>query len=204
MKKVLAIFSLGVVLGSCNYQSTSVCVDGKSVIKTSIPVIKKDSNGLLRNYLAREMSFTNSFYYDQRSPKYELKVSITEDKNSKITFMWDRDPRTNERLDVFYPTEGSKEIVAKVELIDIATCKAVIKPFFISTSGDYDFVNPTVRTAVEFPLNGVTTSVLQYSLGQLDAEEGAIDASYYPIYEDLAKKIVKRLMRTRKFDHAAS
>ena len=100
-------------------------------------------------------------------------------------------------MKVFYPSEGMREVVAKIELVDIKSGDSVIKPFFLSATADYDFVNPTVREAVEFPLNNETTSVLQYSLGQLDSEEGAKSASYKPAYEKLAKKIINRLNRTR-------
>ncbi|MCH9621232.1 MAG: hypothetical protein S4CHLAM20_06500 [Chlamydiia bacterium] len=197
MKRYLTFIAMSLLMVSCNYKSSSLCLNGQDVIETSIPVIKKDPNGYLRNYLAREMSYSNSLYYKDRRAKYNLLVSITEDRNSKITFMWDRDPVTGRDLKVFYPSEGMREVVAKVELVDAATGEKVIEPFFLNESVDYDFVNPTVRSAVEFPSTTGTQSVLQFSLGQLDSEEGAQDASYNPVYEKLAKKIVTRLARTR-------
>jgi len=111
--------------------------------------------------------------------------------------MWDRDPINNTDLGVFYPIEDSRECIAKVELVDSKTNKAVITPFFVKASADYDYVNPTVRQAVEFttPSDG-TQSVLQYSLGQLDSQEGADKESFNPIYNKLAKKIVARLSRS--------
>lgn len=197
MKKVLSFILIAALCSSCRYQSSKILLNGDSVIETSIPTINKDPNGYFRNYLAREMAYTNGLYYKEDHAKYKLLVTVTEDTKTKITYMWDRDPVTNKDLRVFYPTEDSRECIAKVELLDSKTGKAVIAPFFVKASADYDYVNPTVRQAVEFttPSDG-TQSVLQYSLGQLDSLEGADKESFNPIYNKLAKKIVARLSRS--------
>lgn len=198
MKKSLLLIFLMLGLSSCkNYSASKLTIDGDSVITTAIPVIRKDPNGYLRNYIAREMSYTNSLYYKDRGAKYQLLVTITEDTNSKISYMWDRDPVTNGNLGVFYPTEGMKEVIAKVELIDRKTGSTVIEPFFVKAEAIYDFVNPTVPDTVEFQTAfGGDESILQYSLGQVDSELGAKEATYNPVYQRLAKKIVSRIMKS--------
>lgn len=197
MKKIVILSLLALFLSSCRYKSAVLNINGDTVITTAIPVIKDDPEGYLRNYLAREMATTGSIYYKDTGSKYKLVVSIERDSNSKISFLWDRDPETNKNLHVFYPAEGMREVVAKVELINAKTEDAVIEPFFISASADYDFVNPTVLDTVEFrDALGGDESILQYSLGQLDSEEGAKTESYNPVYQRLAKKIVARLMRS--------
>lgn len=197
MKSVFITVLLALACTSCRYQAASLNINGDAVVETSIAVIKKDPQGYLRNYLAREMATTGSLYYKDTNAKYTLKVSIEEDTNSKITFLWDRNPVTNENLKVFYPSEGMHEVVAKIELVDTQTGDAVIEPFFLNASADYDFVNPTVRNSVQFrDALGGEESILQYSLGQLDSEEGAKEASYNPVYQRLAKKIVNRLIRS--------
>ncbi len=197
MNKVLSLMLIAALCSSCKYQSSKVDLNGDSVIETSIPTIKKDPNGYFRNYLAREIAYANGLYYKEDNAKYKLLVTVTEDTKSKITYMWDRDPVTNTNLGVFYPIEDSRECIAKVELVDGKTGKAVIPAFFVKASADYDYVNPTVRQAVEFstPSDG-NQSVLQYSLGQLDSLEGADKESFNPIYNKLAKKIVARLSRS--------
>ncbi|MCH9811322.1 hypothetical protein K0U07_01000 [bacterium] len=199
MKRIgLLVFS-AFALSSCRYKDAALNINGSTVITTSIPVIKKDPNGLLRNYLAREMSQSNSLYYRDSGAKYALKVSVDKDDNSHISFMWDRDPVTNENLHVYYPAEGMREVVAKVELIEIATGETVIEPFYISARADYDFVNPTVKDSVQFQdAFGGEESILQYSLGQLDSEEGAKAESFDPVYNRLAKKIVSRLLKSSR------
>ncbi len=198
MKKVGYVSLLVLLCSSCNYGIAKLDIDGASVIETTIPVIKKDPRGILRNQIAREMSFTNSIQYKDRKAKYKLLVTITEDATSKITFMWDRNPKTNADLEVFYPTEAQREMVAKVELVDAKSGVAVIEPFFLKADSIYDFVNPTVPGTLEFndPFVG-DVSILQYSLGQLDSEEGAEIESYEPAFEMLAKKIVSRLAKTQ-------
>ncbi|MCH9616970.1 MAG: hypothetical protein SP4CHLAM5_05570 [Chlamydiia bacterium] len=197
MKPFFALTTLALLFSSCRYGAATLNINGDTIVETSIPVIKKDPEGFLRNYLAREMASSRSLYYKDTGAKYSLKVSIEQDTNSKITFLWDRDPVTNENLKVFYPSEGMREVVVKVELVEEESGDAVIEPFFISASADYDFVNPTVPDTVQFlDALGGEESVLQYSLGQLDSEEGAKDTSYNPVYQRLAKKIVNRLMRS--------
>jgi hypothetical protein len=197
MKPLFILTSLTLLFSSCRYNAATLNINGDTVVETSIPVIKKDPEGFLRNYLAREMASSASLYYKDTGAKYSLKVSIEKDLNSKITFNWDRNPETNENLQVFYPSEGMREIIVKVELVEEESGDAVIEPFFISASADYDFVNPTVPNSVRFlEALGGEESVLQYSLGQLDSEEGAKDTSYNPVYQRLAKKIVDRLMRS--------
>ena len=199
MRRFGVLMLLALSLSACRYKEAALRINGDTVIATSIPVIKKDPDGILRNYLAREMATSGSIYYRDSGARYALKVKIDKDDNSKISFMWDRDPVTNENLKVYYPSEGMREVVAKVELVEIGTGKAVMEPFFISATADYDFVNPTVRESVQFrDALGGEESILQYSLGQLDSEEGAKGASYNPVYKRLAKKIVSRLLKSSK------
>jgi len=198
MKKTSFLAVCLLLCTSCNYKVAQLEHNGDRALETSIPVIKKDAKGILRNQIAREMAYTNRFNYKDRNAKYKLLVTITEDSTSKIAFMWDRNPQTNADLEVFYPTEGQREVVAKVELVDAKSGEKVIEPFFLKAESIYDFVNPTVPGTLEFndPYVG-DLSVLQYSLGQLDSEEGAQAESYRPAYEDLAKKIVSRLAKSK-------
>ncbi len=198
MKKFTILGLVAVLCNSCNYSVSKLDIDGQSSIETSVAVIKKDPRGILRNQIAREMAFTNCLRYKDHSAKYKLLVTITEDATSKITFMWDRNPKTNADLEVFYPTEAQRQLIAKVELVDAKSGVAVIEPFFLQADSIYDFVNPTVPGTLEFndPYVG-DLSVLQYSLGQLDSEEGAEIESYEPAFEMLAKRIVSRLAKTR-------
>ena len=106
-------------------------------------------------------------------------------------------PVDDKNLKVYYPSEGMREVVAKVELYDTRTGKVVIGPFFEKATVDYDFVNPTSPDGIQFKdALGGDESILQYSYGQLDSEEGAEAESYNPIYNHLAKKIVSRLLKS--------
>ena len=199
MRNILLSIMMILSMISCSYKSVnSKPLRHRGDLSTSIAVIKKDPDGYLRNYLAREIGFSNLFSYKDVNAKYKLYITITEDNTSRICFMWDRNPVTNENLGVYYPTEGMRAVIAKVELKDSLSDKSVIEPFYLKANGIYDFVNPTVPDTVQFETAfGGDESVLQYSLGQLDSEEGAKSASYEPIYQDLAQKIVRRLVRSK-------
>ena len=94
MKKIALpfLFLTLFVFSGCRYRSAKLIIDGNSVITTSIPVIKKDSDGYLRNYLAREMATNRSLYYSDSKARYELRVDVIKDGTSKISYMWDRSP----------------------------------------------------------------------------------------------------------------
>lgn len=197
MKNLALALMLAVATASCKYQTACIQSNQSQPVQTSIAVVKKDPNGYLRNFVAQEMAKTPCLDFKQWDAKYELKIDIVGDRCSKISFMWDRHPGTNIRKEVFYNSEGSREIVAKVQLVDARTKKIAIKPFFLRTFADYDFVNPTNRSNIEFDEDDRAASILQYSLGQLDSEEGAKIESYRAAYQRLAEKIVSRLAKSR-------
>ena len=98
-----------------------------------------------------------------------------------------------------YPDEGRKTITALVTLQDFKTKQPLIKPFRVTSQTSYDFVNPVAKKDIEFiDLNGIKKSTLQYSLGQLDSEEGARGEASNLLYQDLAFKIAEVLARAPK------
>jgi hypothetical protein len=198
--KHFLLFSVIVLsLTSCGYKTAGLHLGNDSVVEISIPVIKQDPNGTLRNALAREISFNRSLRYKTSGAKYELKVNIEEDTDSIISYMWDREPETNQRLGVFYNSEGKKEVIAKTELINTKTKEVVVGPYYLNASVIYDFVNPTVAATLSFQEpDGTEVSALQYSLGQLDSEEGAQEEASNPAYRLVAEKIISVLLKNSK------
>lgn len=199
MNRILMVALLLVTLSSCRYKSAGLKLGNDSIVEMTIPVIKKDPNGALRNALARQIASNRSLYYKTSKAKYELRVSVVEDKDSVICYMWDRNPSNNERLDVFYNTEGKKEVIAKTELVNAKSGEVVVGPYYLNASVIFDFVNPTVASTLSFqePI-GTEVSALQYSLGQLDSEEGAKEEAYNPAFNLLAEKIVSALIKNSK------
>ena len=79
----------------------------------------------------------------------------------------------------------------EVTLIDTYNGKELIIPTIVKGTADYDFVDPDSTRDISF-INpaGARTSVLQFSLGQLDSPQDARDASLTPLHARLAKKII--------------
>jgi hypothetical protein len=198
--KNIFLFLVGLLfLSSCKYKTAGLHLGNDSIVEISIPVIKQDPSGILRNALAKEISLNKTLRYKTSKAKYQLKVNIEEDNDSTICYMWDRNPANNQRLNVFYNTEGKKEVIAKTELVNAKTGEVVVGPYYLNASVIYDFVNPTVEATLAFQEpTGENVSMLQYSLGQLDSEEGAQEEAYSPAYKLMAEKIISVLIKNSK------
>ena len=142
--------------------------------------------------LAETMMASRKFRYtDATTAPYELIVKIEKNYTDTVAYMHERKEGTLKRT---IPSEGKKTMVARVELRDRTTKKPYLKPFTVTVQGQYDFVNPTSVNDAEFQ----KTSLLEYSLGQLDAEEVAKVDMQGPMFQELAKKIAEGLARAPK------
>lgn len=191
--KILLLFSI-LSLSSCGYRGV-YCDTAEIAKPVSIALISIDDNGLLRQKLAKGLSASGKYYYTSTQSRYQLNVQILTNKTENIGYMWDRKPITGVLLNKLYPSEGRRFITAKVTMKDTHLNENLIKPFEVSTQTDYDFVNPTVLENIQFiDTFGEVKSVLQYSLGQLDSEEGAQTESYEPLYDLLVEKIIRGIL----------
>ncbi len=161
----------------------------------SISQIRGDENGDLRSDLAKHVSHTPGMAYSsKRDARYRLDVKILEDASETIGYAWDEDPITGEFIKRLYPNEGRRKLKASASLYDTVQEKIVVSSFTVEGVSDFDFVNPTALKNIEFiDRNEQKQSVLHYSLGQLDSEEGAKQESFRSISETIAAQIVRVL-----------
>lgn len=179
----------------CGYQCTSCPVQSTAAMRIAVPLIRGDDSGDLRNALARAVASVPGIVYSS-SPDapYHLQVKIISDANEKIGYVWDEEPLTGAWIKRLYPNEGRRKVKISVALREMKTKKALIEPFELNGWADYDFVNPTALKMIEFTDEaGDQQSVLQYSLGQLDSEEGARSEAYSPIARTLADEVALAL-----------
>jgi len=67
----------------------------------------------------------------------------------------------------------------------------VIGPIFVKADSDYDYYDPESIRDLSFVTNqGYRIATINFSLGQLDSIEGAVDDVAVPVYHSLAQKIV--------------
>ncbi len=68
-------------------------------------------------------------------------------------------------------------------------------PYAITASSDYDYIDgDSIQDLTFVDTQGVFTTVLPFSLGQLEPVESAQEAATQPLYRRLAQKIVDRFL----------
>lgn len=183
---------------SCGYRAVSAVsgADGEQVA-ISVPLIETDNEGILRNQLAEQLSASGKYCYSSSTnTRYQLIVKNKSDATEQIGYLWDVNPKTGERFTLLYPNEGRRLSTFEVSVYDTHKKKTVVPAFRVSSHVDFDFVNPTDPKDIVFTdLQGQKQTVLQYSYGQVDSEEGAKLESYQPLYQHLAKQIIMNLLR---------
>jgi hypothetical protein len=191
----LSLLAFSSFLCGCGYSVQGSSTSNQALM-VSIPLIHEDDDGILRNCLAREISETGKYRYSSSDTLNELVIKFENEYVDTIGYEWDVNAATGVNLNRLYPDEGRKTVVALVTLLDSKTKKPIVEPFKVSASANYDFVNPVALKDIEFQdMWGQKQTTLQYSLGQLDSEEGARSVSHHPLYQELAKKIVEGLRR---------
>ncbi|NGX33897.1 MAG: hypothetical protein K1060chlam1_00239 [Candidatus Anoxychlamydiales bacterium] len=177
----LFLTSCGYHLGrSQNYQNAEI----------SVPYIEKDLSGYFSQELIKQISYSSNLNYKYSNADYTLCVKIIDSNTSQIGYKYDRN-NENVRQNNLRATEGRQKITARVELIDKNSNCTKFGPFDISANADFDYVDPDSLNDLSFiDPNGNRTTVLAFSLGQLESIESAKEAASKPLYEKLAKKIV--------------
>ncbi len=193
--KKFSLIVLTILLAGCGYRAVGTAPSDRA-LSVTIPLIRDDEDGVLRNALAQSLSETGKYVYTSYDAPYELIVKIEKNVTDTTGYAWDVDPSTGLTVNRLYPSEGRKVVGALVTLQNSKTKEALLEPFRVSAQANYDFVNPTAVKDIEYiGLDGKKGTVLQYSLGQLDSEEGAKGEVQHPIFKELAYKIGEAIVR---------
>ncbi len=189
------LLGFALILSSCGYHTVGGQSDADKTL-VSIPLIRDDDDGILRNCIARSISESGKFRYSSDFAPCELIVAFENSYTDTIGYEWDVNAASGQEVSRLYPDEGRRTVVALITLRDAKTKDPILKPFKISVRADYDFVNPVAKKDIEFKdFFGNEHTTLQYSLGQLDSEEGAKVEAGESLYRQLAGKIVDVLGR---------
>lgn len=161
--------------------------------KVDVPLIVGDYSGGLQAAIIEEMGMQGPFFYG-RGGEFQLLVNLQTVEKEQIGYKYDQEPLTGKRINRLVPNEGRREVVAKVQLCNKKTDEVIWGPLYFTGKSDYDFVNPNSLESVMFdPIDQSETTVLAYSLGQLDSEEGAAATALQIAYQNLAKQITAYL-----------
>ncbi len=160
-------------------------------VTITVPYIRGDIEGQLNTELARILSSDPHFELRQNGGKVTLEVAVINDGNERIGYRYDRNPSSGKRRQNIIATESRRNLTVEVKLIDSYTHETIIGPVQVKARADYDYVDSnSVRDLTFTNSGGAAQTVIDFSLGQLDAIEGAHDDAAIPIYRQLAHKIV--------------
>jgi len=159
----------------------------------SVPYFSGDRDGRLTDAVIKKLCVSGVFQYAHcEGEGLILKGEVIGDSFRHIGYRYDRYPSSGSLINRLVPSEGRREIAVRISLIDPYCQKVVYGPFDVSAVGECDFSNSDSLQDTSFvDRAGVRRSLLSFSLGQLDSEQGAYEITLTSIYERLAVKIVE-------------
>ncbi len=178
------------VLAGCHYRfEDQVCEERR--VSLTIPYVQGDTDGMLTDELTRQCAQSGLFECVQNGGEYTLKVKMIADSNNRIGYRYDRNAQTGQVKKNLIPVEYRRSVLAEVTFIRSCSEEVIFGPEAIFADGEFDSVNPSVLDDLTFvnPL-GIREKIIQFSLGQLDSEEGGTDNVRVPLYRQLAQSIV--------------
>ncbi|MEX0962038.1 MAG: LPS assembly lipoprotein LptE [Simkaniaceae bacterium] len=186
-------FLLLFLLSSCGYRFVEIGeAQGKTI---TIPYVQGDEEGLLTAALANKIALLTPFSVVVSRGDYELEAKILSIEHEDIGFRYDREEKSRNFIEPkrLVSDEERKSLSIEVRLIERTTQKILLGPEVMTSYVNYDYVNSDTIDDLSFFSNGRRISVLQFSLGQLDAPENAREAAVTPLFDDLATQIAEGL-----------
>ncbi len=123
-------------------------------------------------------------------PEYTIHIELGSDDIEQIGFQYDVNPRTQAQVNRLVPNEERRRVTADVWVERNGA--VVLDRQTVQASAQYDFVDPdSDRDVVFTDVNGQQVTTLDFSLGQLDAQEGARFVSDDVVTKNLARQIAE-------------
>ncbi len=159
-----------------------------------VPFIKGDKDGQLTAQVIQALSKSPFLKYDVSQPQVKIIAKILNNEAQQIGYQYrmkDNDAKVEHRL---VPNEGRRLVKVEFTLEGFPDRKSYLVQ--IEGTSDYDFVDPdSFKDLAFYSPSGQLATVLDFSLGQLDSEEGAKLASFSPCYEKIAYQFKENLDR---------
>ncbi len=190
MRSFLLLICSALTLPGCGYH-----LQDSPRLSLSVPYVIGDEDGRLTDALVKEVARSSEFLYAiGRTGRLVLIGEIIKDTKEHIGFQFDRRPVSGERVNRLVPNEERREVTLRLTLCDAVDGKIVYGPIDVKESSDYDFVDPDSLLDVSFvDRNGERKSSLFFSMGQLDAREGASQVALENLYKKLALTTIEGL-----------
>ncbi len=154
----------------------------------AIPFIPGDEDGTLTNEIIRTIS-ASGIAKVHREGKYRLEVHLKDTQIDTIGYRRDKQKVSGKVSTNIVATEQRKSLSLEASIYDQDN-RLVFGPCTVSSNIEYDFIDgDSIQDLLFINPKGVPTTVLPFSLGQLEPVEAAQEAASRPIYQKLARKI---------------
>jgi hypothetical protein len=181
------LFSIALLCSSCGYRWSPEYPDHERP-SIAVPFIPDDEDGSLTRSIIYALS--SSGIADVRSDgELRLEAKILNRGSETIGFRRDQQVIKGSIRKNLLACEARKIMAVEVTLYK--NDKVVYGPYKISAEVDYDYVDGDSVQDLSFTApDGVFTTVLPFSLGQLESMESAQEAASRPVHAKLSQKIV--------------
>lgn len=172
----------------------------QSPVKIVVPYVVGDDDGTLTAQVIRTITATGSAIVLKEKGDYLLKICVANDQNQTVGYRRDKQKVRGKISKNIVSCEGRRTLTVNAVLYREATDTIVAGPFVITADSDYDYVDgDSIQDLAFVNSNGVFTTVLPFSLGQLESIEAAQEATSRNLYEKLAQKIADVVFSNRSF-----
>lgn len=155
-----------------------------------IPYATGDDDGTLTAEVIRTITASGIANVHSRGGDYRLAIAILNSDNQTVGYRYDKQKVSGEIKKNIVSCEGRRSITAEVTLYKGSSDDIAAGPYKITADADYDYVDgDSIQDLAFINSEGIPTTVLPFSLGQLESIEAAQEAAGKPLYEKLAQKI---------------
>ena len=194
-KPFWSILLTSFLLTSCGYHVENDDDESVNVHTLEVPYFQGDKNGLLTDAVIQALVSSGNFNIVRTGGGLILEGKVVKDENENIGYQYDRDPTSGRRINRLIPNEGRREVSVEIALVNVHTQDIVKGPYVVTVFNDYDYVDSDSLQDTSFITgSGSRSSVLFFSMGQLDSIDGAQSSSLPPIYRRLGIKIAEGLV----------
>lgn len=160
----------------------------------AVPYIIGDDDGTLTSEIIRTITTYGLAKVQMNEADYLLKICIGCDQNQTVGYRRDRQKVSGKIRKNIVACEGRRAMTLTATLYEGTSDCIAAGPFTITADSDYDYVDgDSIQDLAFINSDGVSTTVLPFSLGQLEPAESAQEATTKLLYERLARKIAETI-----------
>ncbi len=185
---IFAFFCL--YLSSCGYRWEPDYPNGVRP-SIAVPFVIGDEEGNLTSEIVRALNSSGLAEVRNSAGDYRLQVTILGSGIETVGYRRDRQDIFGKSRKQLLACEGRKTMTVEATLFEGDTGKVAFGPYQVSADADYDYVDgDSLKDLAFIGATGAEIIVLPFSLGQLESNETAQEASTRPLYNRIAQKIV--------------